>query len=119
MAWNLRYLSVILDQPTWRTRSDAMLRGVLSTLTRYPGSFGVWGDLALQSFYGMNEVAIVGEKYADTLREVLGLYIPNRVLQAGAKGDPSFPLLEGKGWAKGQPGSIFAVITRVGPLWPM
>jgi uncharacterized protein len=97
MAWNLRYLSVILDQPTWRARADAMLRGVLPTLVRYPGSFGVWGDFALQSFFGTNEVAVVGEDYASTLTGVLGLYIPNRVLQAGPKGDPRFPLLEGKG----------------------
>ncbi|TDX00092.1 thioredoxin domain-containing protein [Dinghuibacter silviterrae] len=96
MAWNLWYLSVILDQPGWRTRAETMLQGVLQAATRYPTSFGVWADLALQALFGWNEVAIVGHSYAETLQAVLGHYIPNRVLQAGAKGDPSFPLLEGK-----------------------
>jgi uncharacterized protein YyaL (SSP411 family) len=96
MAWNLWYQSVILDQPGWRTRAEGMLQGVLQAVTRYPTSFGVWGDLALQALYGWNEVAIVGHKYAETLRSVLGRYIPNRVLQAGAKDDPGFPLLQGK-----------------------
>jgi uncharacterized protein YyaL (SSP411 family) len=96
MAWNLWYLSLILDQPGWRARAEKMLQGVLQAVTRYPTSFGVWGDLALQALVGWNEIAIVGHNYEDTLRSVLGRYIPNRVLQAGAKDDPGFPLLQDK-----------------------
>ena len=101
MAWNLWYLSVILDQPGWKTRAGGMLQGVLQALTRYPTSFGIWGDLALQAFYGWNEVAIVGHEYAQTLRSVLGRYIPNRVLQSAPGETPRFPLLEGKGTGQG------------------
>ena len=101
MAWNLWYLSLILDQPGWKTRAEGMLQGVLATLTRYPTSFGVWGDLALQAFYGWNEVAIIGHNYAESLRSVLGCYIPNRILQAGPREDPGFPLLAGKGTGQG------------------
>ncbi|HTJ14207.1 MAG TPA: hypothetical protein VL547_19345, partial [Dinghuibacter sp.] len=101
MAWNLWYLSLILDQPGWKARAEGMLQGVLGTLTRYPTSFGVWGDLALQAYYGWNEVAIVGHDYAESLRSVLGRYIPNRILQAGPREDPGFPLLAGKGTGQG------------------
>jgi uncharacterized protein YyaL (SSP411 family) len=101
MAWNLWYLSVAMDQPGWKTRAERMLHGVLSTVTRYPSSFGVWGDLALQAFYGWNEVAIIGHEFEPVLRSVLARYIPNRVLQAAVAEDHQFPLLAGKGKGQG------------------
>jgi uncharacterized protein len=52
--------------------------------------------LALLTYYGLNEIVISGDGFESLLPEVLGLYIPNRVVQAGIGGKRGFPLLEGK-----------------------
>jgi hypothetical protein len=97
MAWNLWYLSIILDEPAWKARAEKMLSGIFSAISRYPTSFGVWADLALYAHFGWNEVSVVGPEYRELLKRVVKKYIPNRVLQAGAAGDPRYPLIEGKG----------------------
>jgi uncharacterized protein len=97
MAWNLWYLSVAFDQSAWRIRAQGMLESVLPAISRYPGSFGVWADLALNAHYGWNEVAIVGPGFSVFLKDVLSRYIPNRLLMASGGEDDRFPLLAGKG----------------------
>jgi uncharacterized protein YyaL (SSP411 family) len=97
MAWNLSYLSVVFDRKDWGARAGGMLQGMLPVIGRYPSSFGVWADLALTVHYGLSEIVVVGDQYAPLLKEVLGRYIPNKVLQGAGEGIGGFPLLAGKG----------------------
>lgn len=97
MASNLWYLAICMDQPGWKERAMSMLHHMLPNMTRYPTSFGIWADLALQAHFGWNEIAIVGEGYRTILTTVLAEYIPNKVLQGGKMGNARFPMLAGKG----------------------
>jgi len=42
---------------------------------------------------GTNEIAIIGRDLTALHRELLGKYVPNRVLMASEKADSTFPLL--------------------------
>ncbi len=42
---------------------------------------------------GTNEIAIVGADFSKIHQEILGKYIPHKVLMAAATGDNSFPML--------------------------
>jgi uncharacterized protein YyaL (SSP411 family) len=96
MAFNLFHLSVLLDEKSWHDRSMSMLSSLGKAITRYPSSFGNWASLLQEMVVGTNEIAIIGDGYAKTQKEVLNQYIPHRVLMAAGKPDPVFPLLAGK-----------------------
>jgi uncharacterized protein len=96
MAGVLVYLSKVFDLPEWNERSAAMTTSLRSVITRYPTSFGLWAQLVSGQVSGMDEIAIVGEKAGDFLRELLPVYLPGKVLQASLKGDENFPLLRNR-----------------------
>ena len=100
MAWNLSYLSVIFDNKEWGVRAEGMLGAMLPVVGRYPSSFGVWADVAIMLYYGLNEIVVVGDLQGSLLLAMVGKYIPNKVLQGAPKGDDGFPLLAGKGEGK-------------------
>ncbi len=96
MAQNLLYLGVVFNKHEWVEWSRAMTYRLLPMILKYPGSFGVWA-LNLQNLVkGINEIAVVGEKYAEVLNDVLRIYVPNRVVQSTANETPGLPLLAGK-----------------------
>src|SRR5205085_2190220 len=74
----------------------AMTNSLRSVITRYPTSFGLWAQLARLQVKGLDEIAIVGEKSGEYLRELLPVYLPGRVLQTSLKGDENFPLLRNR-----------------------
>ena len=97
MAWNLFYLGIIFDKPDWKRRVADMLNATSETTIKYPGSFGNWATLIWSCVQGMNEVVITGENLDGMVKEILHIFMPNRVLQIAVPGlDDSFPLLKGK-----------------------
>jgi uncharacterized protein YyaL (SSP411 family) len=96
MACNLYYLSIVFNNADWAGQASRMIASLGQAIVRYPSSFGVWALLAQLITEGMNEIAVVGAAAADTAAEVLGHYIPNKIIQFAPDENPSFPLLAGK-----------------------
>ncbi len=96
MAYNLYRLGILFDIDSWKQRSIDMVLSLGKAITSYPGSFGNWACLHAEITAGTREIAIVGENFSSVHSQVLGHYIPNRVLMASALPDPAFPLLAGK-----------------------
>lgn len=102
MAYNLWHLSILFDQVEWKERCRQMVNNLGNAIIKYPVSFGNWACLFFELIAGVNEIAIKGGDYENTLNEVLLEYIPHRVCMASAgdeKGDNDWPLLAGKGGA--------------------
>ncbi len=96
MAYNLYQLAVLLDKPEWRERSLLMVGSLGQAITRYPTSFGIWNCLLLEIVAGTEEIAVIGPDFEELQRQVLGFYLPHRVLMAVRKAKNEFPLLAGK-----------------------
>jgi uncharacterized protein len=96
MASNLYRLALLLDRPNWKKRSQEMIISLEKAIIKYPSSFGYWAGLFLEIATGTSEIAIVGIDHQRLLREILGEYIPHRILMASVK-EGEFPLLRGKG----------------------
>lgn len=97
MAENLLKLSVLLDKAEWRQRSEKMVEMMGDVPVKYPTSFGVWLSVLQQLIFGFSEVAITGPDAQQNFREILKLYIPNRLMMASVESSRDFPLLAGKG----------------------
>ncbi len=96
MAFNLQYIGVVFDITGYRERAIKMCAGLQQAVHRYPGSFGVWATMILSIFGGIAELAIIGKNAAAVRRELLGHFIPFRVLQSAQEPDNDLPLLANK-----------------------
>jgi uncharacterized protein YyaL (SSP411 family) len=96
MAWNLIRLGIIFDQSEWKQRSYKMLKGVESTLLRYPTSFGKWGNLLLELNRGLVELAIIGKNAKKDSAGILRTLIPNKIVVFGISSEENIPLLKGR-----------------------
>ncbi len=96
MAWNLIRLGIIFDQSEWKQRSYKMLKGVESTLLRYPTSFGKWGNLLLELNRGLVELAIIGKNAQKDSAGILRTLIPNKIVVFGISSEENIPLLKGR-----------------------
>jgi|CXWL01.1.fsa_nt_gi uncharacterized protein YyaL (SSP411 family) len=96
MAYNLYHLSILLDNSEWRIRSLDLVSALGGAVIRYPNSFGNWACLLQEMVEGTNEIALAGNDFTALHAELLGQYIPHRVLMASRDTDSPFPLLTGK-----------------------
>jgi uncharacterized protein YyaL (SSP411 family) len=96
IAKSLHHLSLLLDKPEWGQKSRTMTATLGNAIVRYPTSFGNWACLLQEFFYGTNELSVVGEDHNSLKDNILGEYIPHRVLQTAQRSDPRFALLRGK-----------------------
>jgi uncharacterized protein len=96
MAFVLSYLAKAFDKAEWGERADSMVTSLRSAITRYPTSFGCWAQQAQQMVHGFDEIAIVGEKAASYLEQLLPVYLPGKLLQSSLKDDENFPLLRNR-----------------------
>ena len=96
MASNLYKLSIYFDNKEWYERSVKISSALGSAVVGYPTSFGCWANQLLEFVTGTNELAIIGEDYNKTLKEILAEYIPNKIVMAAETGQDSFALLAGK-----------------------
>ena len=50
----------------------------------------------LENLAGTSEIAVIGPGYPALVKEILGFYVPQRVIMGAEKADPAFPLLADK-----------------------
>ena len=96
MAENLFYLSVVFENKDWYKKAQKITAGLVDTVVKYPGSFGIWASVILKQVLGINEVVVTGKNTAQTRNELLKLYLPNKVFLTADTEAASFPLLAGK-----------------------
>ncbi len=96
MAANLQYLSVVFDRPAYKEQVHGLLNALASSITRYPGSFGVWAITLQTEVAGIAEWAVVGQQAYRFLPSLLKKYVPNKILQVTETKLLNFPLLNGK-----------------------
>jgi hypothetical protein len=96
MAFNLLYLSKLLDQPAWADRSRLMAAGLQRLVTGYPGSFGIWATLYQAHTYTIPEIVITARRPENARKEFLRQLIPYRVFQSSAQENTHYPLLSDK-----------------------
>jgi uncharacterized protein YyaL (SSP411 family) len=96
MAFNLLYLSLLFDQPSWADRSRQMAEALRRVVQGYPGSFGIWATLFQALTYSIPEIAITARRPEDARKEFLSQLIPYRVFQSSSQEDTHFPLLRDK-----------------------
>ncbi|HRQ52025.1 MAG TPA: thioredoxin domain-containing protein, partial [Agriterribacter sp.] len=96
MAWNLHYLSLVFDNVAWRERASAICTSLNGVIVKYPTSFGRWASVTYDIFYGLNEIAVVGDRYKEVASVIAAHYLPNKVIQSAPGNDADFPLLSGR-----------------------
>jgi len=98
MVQNLLYLGIIFDRQDWKQSVVNMLNAMQETTLKYPASFGNWAIAAYLVAAGMQEVVLAGQNLETILKEILHIFMPNKVLQISVAGfdNSSFPLLKGK-----------------------
>jgi len=96
MAWNLLYLAIIYDNKEWKRNVEEMLKRLLNAITKYPTSFGAWAGVLYRLINGVPEIVIIGEGYEKLHKEILHIFIPNKILQVSTLENDEFPLLKGK-----------------------
>lgn len=96
MASVLNQLSILFDKKEWKQKSYDMVSSLGQAATRYPTSFGCWSCLLSEMTIGTIEIAITGSDFKLILKDLLGYFVPNKVLMATSIENESFPLLKGK-----------------------
>jgi hypothetical protein len=97
MAFNLFYLSIVLENSLWKEKAVTFLRRLSELIIKYPTSFGNWACLLIDVFAEINEIAISGEGFEKLREELLGHFVPNKVIQC--TNDPNenkYPLIAQK-----------------------
>ncbi|QTD36919.1 thioredoxin domain-containing protein [Polaribacter batillariae] len=95
MAKNLFKLSHYFDNKSYLETAKAMLNNVQPELESYPSGFSNWLDLMMNFSNPYYEIAVVGEKAKDKIKELNKNYIPNKLI-AGSLGESNMPLLENR-----------------------
>jgi uncharacterized protein YyaL (SSP411 family) len=101
MAHNLKKLGLLFDDERYLEISAQLLRNVVGQIAKYGSSYSNWCMLLLNEVFGVNEIAITGEKAEEKRIGLEKNYIPNKIILGGKKG--SLPLLLDK----------FAAVTRI------
>lgn len=97
MCSNLFYLASIFDHNNWRKRAEKMLATMVPAIENYAGSFSQWAIVYLQQSFEINEIVITGNNFMQAYKEILGQFIPNKLLLGAQKGDkPELVLLKNK-----------------------
>jgi uncharacterized protein len=96
MGRNLLYLSVVFNNPGWRSRAEDMTAALAQVIIKYPTSFGVWASLLQALVKGVPEVVATAQKIVEWRKQILSIFIPYRIFQSTDQPDNRFPLLEGK-----------------------
>jgi uncharacterized protein YyaL (SSP411 family) len=96
MAFNLLYMSIILNKPDWGERATRMAAALSRPVVLYPGSFGIWATLYQGLTYIISEIVLTGRQPENVRKELLQQFIPYRVFQSASEKNTQFPLLSDK-----------------------
>jgi len=96
MANNIYRLSVLLNIPEWKIRTEKMINSLNNTIVQHPTSFGVWAMLLAEIVDGTEEVVIIGKEPSKLAKQVLEEYIPHKIFLVSKTGKEQLPLLTGK-----------------------
>lgn len=96
MARNLLYLGKVFDNKNCNERVVKMLNNMSEATIRYPTSFGEWAAVFQLLILEINELIITGENFHNLLKDILHIFIPNKILQISVYQNENFPLLKGK-----------------------
>lgn len=96
MAVNLLQLALLADRPEWKERAAGMAGALGQAIVKYPTSFGNWAAMVQELVRGTDEIAVVGPEFEKRRDEILGSYVPHRVMMGAEKPDERWPLLDGR-----------------------
>ena len=82
MANNLLYLAIIFGETAWHNKTISMFTAISDAVKKYPASFAIWALGFLKLTTGINEIAITGKNIKMLLKDILQVYIPNKILQS-------------------------------------
>jgi uncharacterized protein YyaL (SSP411 family) len=80
MAFNLYQLSRIFHHESWREQARKMVSALGKAVISYPTSFGCWACLLQEIISGTNEIILTGNNFSSLHLELLGHYIPHRII---------------------------------------
>lgn len=101
MAENMFYLSVIFEKRDWFEKAQNISSQLAEAVIKYPSSFAVWAFVILKQVMGINEIVVTGTDAGTIHKEMLRLYMPNKVMQCQTAEITGFPLLNGKDFGSG------------------
>ncbi len=96
MAYNLHQLGIFFDNQEWKLRARKITIALGKVITNYPSSFGMWTCFLQELIHSTHEIVILGKEFKSLLKQVLSLYIPNRIIMGPKESDFYYPLLTGK-----------------------
>lgn len=94
MAQNLQQLGLLFDEDRYVLKAEAMLAAVLPQIKTYGSAYSNWAIQLLNEVFGLNEIAITGAAFKETMAEVNKYYIPNKITLGGT--NSVLPLLKDK-----------------------
>jgi uncharacterized protein YyaL (SSP411 family) len=94
MAQNLHVLGLLFDNEQYLNKAAAMLTSVHPQIKTYGSAYSNWAIQLLNEVFGINEIAITGDKVSEIKMELNMHYIPNKITLAGT--NSSLPLLKDK-----------------------
>lgn len=97
MVHNLHRLGLLLGRKDFTQLSIEMLRGVKTSVEKYPASFGRWARAILHQSYPFYEIAIVGQQAVAKGVHLQRSFLPNTVMMAASAASEEWPLLTGRG----------------------
>lgn len=97
LADNLFRLGRFFDEATFLEQSATMLLRLQETIGKYPTSFSRWAQASLNWIFPFREIAVVGPQFEPLAVEVLGQFIPNKILMASREETDQYPLLQARG----------------------
>jgi len=99
MAENLRYLSVIFNHNEWLEQSENMVQKIEKIAHKHPISLSNWCLVLLNNSIGLMDIVITGKDAFINITQVLGNFLPNKVLQSSVV-EMDLPLLKHKKYDK-------------------
>lgn len=96
MVHNLHKLGLLLGKQAYTQLAVEMLRGVKTSVEKYPTSFGRWARALLYQSYPFYEVALVGKQADAKAGHLQQSFVPNAVIMASLTGSEDWPLLAGR-----------------------
>jgi uncharacterized protein YyaL (SSP411 family) len=88
-------LGVIFDEENYTAIADQVFANVFPHIKSYGSAYSNWAIQLLEHIYGLNEIALTGEKATEWRKELDSkVYIPNKITLGGTKS--VLPLLKDK-----------------------